>query len=129
MRILNNRGDRMRKLIITIVLTAFIVTLSSPILNAAQWDPATGPKWPERAYNEIPAYSGDDSGWGDPQRSTGNSFTNQTIYSSILNKLIRSFYFIIFINNNCNSEEYDSTNNRETTNSDVGRNPCGFDKE
>jgi len=60
----------MRKLIITIVLTAFIVTLSSPILNAAQWDPATGPKWPERAYTEIPAYSGDDTPWVEPTKTS-----------------------------------------------------------
>ncbi|MFH2049612.1 MAG: hypothetical protein ABIJ12_09210 [bacterium] len=77
----------MRKLIITIVLTAFIVTLSSPILNAAQWDAATGPKWPERAYNEIPAYSGDDSGWNDADESGGETSDSIDISDYFLIKL------------------------------------------
>jgi hypothetical protein len=102
MRILNNRGDRMRKLIITIVLTAFIVTLSSPILNAAQWDPATGPKWPERAYNEIPAYSGDDDPWVDVEK-TGEGSYSISFYKSIYFNF--KLFFILIIPVQINFEE------------------------
>jgi len=108
MRILNNRGDRMQKLIITIVLTAFIVTLSSPILNAAQWDPATGPKWPERAYNEIPAYSGDDTPWVDVENEGEGDHSISFMSSIIFNFKL---FFVFFIPVQIELEEDTTTGN------------------
>ena len=117
MIILKNRGERMRKLIILLVLTAFIVTLSSPILYAAEWDSATGPNWVDQAYVDRADLSGDDGGWGDPQKSSGNGLYNRPIYSNVFFEYIKSFFYIFIIDNNSNNEEHDSTDYREVTNS------------
>jgi hypothetical protein len=91
----------MRKLIITLVLTAFIVTLSSPILNAAQWDYATGPNWPEQRYVERVDFSGEEDPW-DVENigpTPGYQRFNSTIY------LLKLWVFIISIDNIDNSEQ------------------------
>ncbi|MGP8321697.1 MAG: hypothetical protein ACT6FE_05170 [Methanosarcinaceae archaeon] len=101
----------MRKLIITLVLTAFIVTLSSPILYAAQWDSANGPNWVDQAYVDRADVSGDDGGWGDVDSPIPN---NNVIFSTFYAKYNRFFIFLItpfIINEETEQQENDNTNN------------------
>ena len=83
----------MRKLIITFVLTAFIVTLSSPILNAAQWDRATGPNWVERAYVDRADVSIDGDPWIDAEKNGGS--THSISFDNSIYFQFKLFFFWI----------------------------------
>ena len=114
MIILKNRGERMRKLIILLVLTAFIVTLSSPILYAAQWDSANGPNWVDQRYVERADLSGDDSGWADVDEVSPNNYNDRVF--SFFNYRISKFFIILvmpfIINEEADLEENETNCNQ-----------------
>ncbi len=53
----------MKRLILVLLTTAFLLFLFSPIVNAALWDPRNPPKFPERPTLEVQP-TGDDDPFG-----------------------------------------------------------------
>ncbi|MGP8321696.1 MAG: hypothetical protein ACT6FE_05165 [Methanosarcinaceae archaeon] len=80
----------MKRLITILLLTVFSVFIFTTPIYAAEWDPATGPNWPERANVERAFPSGDDSPWNDADESGGND-SNQFDYSKYFSI---KFFFI-----------------------------------